>query len=117
MGWSLFVWATRIDNIVGDESLDGFGQAWRSALALSFVVLAVVAGLRWRRRTGPQGRPLVAVVLAWWTIGVWLVRGVGIAFGDHEAAFIVVHLVLAVVSIALAALVLRSLSDPSSSPS
>lgn len=105
------MWATRIDNIVGDESLDAFGRAWRLALALSFVVLAVAAGVRWRRRTGPSGRPLVAVGLAWWTIGVWIIRGGGLALAEHEIAFIVVHLALAAVSIVLAAQVLRSLSD------
>lgn len=115
--WSLLVWGTRIDNILADESLDGAGQAWRVALALSFVVLAVATAGRWWRRTGPRGRPVVALVLAWWTIVVWIVRGIGIAFGDHDAAFIAVHLILAVVSIGLGVVVVRSLSGPSPSSS
>jgi hypothetical protein len=41
--------------------------------------------------------------LAAWTVVVWVVRAIGIATGDHEAAFIAVHLVLATVSIALSA--------------
>jgi hypothetical protein len=115
--WSLLVWGTRIDNIMSDDSLDGAGQAWRVALALSFVVLAVAAVVRWWHHTGPRGRPLVAVALAWWTIVVWIVRGLGIALGDHEAAFIAVHLILAVVSIGLGVVVVRSLSGPSPSSS
>ena len=38
---------------------------------------------------------------------VWVVRDAGILLADHEAAFKVVHTVLAVVSIALAALAWR----------
>jgi hypothetical protein len=110
VAWSLVVWGTRIDNIVSDESLDGAGQAWRVALALSFVVPAVVVGARWWPRSGPRSRPWPAEALAWWTIVVWIVRGAGIALGDHDAAFIAVHLVLAVVSIGIAGGVLRSLS-------
>ena len=117
VAWSLLVWATRIDNILADESLDGGGQAWRIALSMSFVLLAVAAGWRWRRRGGPAGRPLVAEALAVWTIVVWVVRGVGITLGDHDVAFIVVHLVLAVVSIVLAAIVLRSLPARPAPPS
>ena len=117
VAWSLLVWATRIDNILADESLDGGGQAWRIALSMSFVVLAVAAGWRWRRRGGLAGRPVVARALAAWTIVVWVVRGIGITLGDHDLAFIVVHLVLAVVSIVLGAIVLRTLSARTAPPS
>jgi hypothetical protein len=112
--WSLLVWGTRIDNILSDPALDGAGQAWRVALALSFVVPALTAGVRWRRRSGPESRPWAAAFLAWWTILVWIVRAGGIAAGDHDAAFITVHLVLAAVSIALAVVVLRLLPAPRS---
>ena len=108
VAWSLFVWATRIDNIVADESLDGYAVVWRVALALSFVVLAVATGLQLWRPAGPSRRLTAAAILAWWTIGVWTGRGAGIAVGDHDAAFIAVHLVLAGISIALGVLVLRS---------
>jgi hypothetical protein len=46
---------------------------------------------------------LAVLALAGWTIGVWVVRSVGIATGDHSAAFTAVHLLLATISIALAA--------------
>lgn len=100
--WTFVVWTTRIGNIWGDDALST-GDKWtRTALALSFTALAVtVAWALWRRATwlGTATRALAA-----WTVAVWLVRGVDIATGDHDASFIAVHLVLAVVSIALAAL-------------
>ena len=47
---------------------------------------------------------LAVQVLAGWTTVVWVVRAADIAFGGgHEAAFIAVHVVLAAVSIGLAA--------------
>jgi hypothetical protein len=106
--WSLLVWGTRIDNIVADSDLTTAGQFWRVALALSFVVPALITLLLWWRRPGARSAASLALVLAGWTVVVWIIRGFGIALGDHEAAFIAVHLVLAVVSIALAAVVGRT---------
>ena len=42
---------------------------------------------------------------------MWVVRRIGIATADHDAAFIVVHLVLAAISIVLAGLAVREVSD------
>lgn len=106
-GWQVFVWGTRIDNVLGDDGLDAGGKAARLALSASFLALAAVAVWAWRSAGG--GAPVAPAAARWvrvgaaWTTGVWVVRGVGIALGDHDAAFIAVHLVLAVVSIALAA--------------
>lgn len=104
--WTLLVWTTRISNIWGDEALSD-GEKWgRTGLALSFTVLAaVVAVALWRRASWL--RPAV-VALAGWTVAVWVVRSVGIAAGDHDTAFVVVHLVLAVVSIGLAGAAVRA---------
>lgn len=108
--WTLLVWTTRIRNILGDDALSTGEQLRSSALALSFTVLALAAahgawhGTAWRSR--------VTQVFAAWTVGVWLVRGTGIAFGDHTAAFIAVHLVLAAVSIALSAVAWRDAVSP-----
>ena len=103
--WTLLVWTTRIGNIWGDDDLTG-GERWgRTALALSFTVLALAAGHAVYRRTSWRG---VAVkVFAGWTVGVWATRSIGIATGDHDTAFVVVHLVLAVVSIMLSVLAVR----------
>lgn len=99
--WTLLVWTTRLGNIWGDDALST-GDKWgRTALALSFTALALaVAWALWRRASWLGA---AALALAGWTVAVWLVRAVGIATGDHDGAFIAVHLVLAVVSIGLAA--------------
>ena len=103
--WTLLVWTTRIGNIWGDDALTD-GEKWgRTALAVSFTVLAAGAAVALWRQT--SWRTIAVRALAGWTIAVWVVRAVGISMGDHEAAFIAVHLVLAAVSIALSALAVR----------
>lgn len=103
--WTFLVWTARIGTIWGDDALSA-GDKWaRTALALSFTALAlVVAGALWRRAAW-LGTAVLA--LAGWTVAVWLVRAVGIATGDHDTAFIAVHLALAVVSVTLAAAAAR----------
>jgi hypothetical protein len=103
--WTLLVWTTRIGNIWGDDELTD-GEKWgRTGLALSFTALVLVVGYALFQRAAWRG--LAVKVLAGWTVGVWVTRSFGIATGDHEAGFIAVHLVLAAVSIALAALAVR----------
>lgn len=108
--WTFFVWTTRINNIVADDALEGGQKAARVALALSFtalvalVVVALAARPAWLR-------PAVTV-LAVWTVAVWTVRAVAIGLGDHDAAFIAVHLALAVVSVVLAGLATREVRPP-----
>ncbi len=111
--WTLLVWSGRVRNAFADATLDGSGRAGPLLLAAAFVVPALVlAGLtvgEWRRGSGPgswSSRLLVALVA--WTVVVWVVRGADIAFaGDHDPAFVAVHLVLAVVSIGLGVLAVR----------
>lgn len=106
--WDWFVWGGRIRNVNADPTLRG-GDYWGPMLlSTSFVLMgAVVAVLLWQRRQHPgsEGRAValtVAVrVLAGWTTAVWVVCGDIALGGDHPAAFIVVHVVLAVVSIGL----------------
>jgi hypothetical protein len=103
--WTFLVWTTRISNVWGDDALTT-GEKWgRTALALSFTVLAAAVGwASWQRAAWARSAVLA---LVGWTIGVWAVRSVGIATGDHSAAFVIVHLALATISIALATLVVR----------
>lgn len=90
---TLFVWGVRIRNAAGEVG--------PTLLSLSFVGLAV-----WALATR-CARP-ATLALAGWTVAVWLVRLVDIALlSDHEAAFVVVHAVLAVVSVSLAVLAAR----------
>lgn len=99
--WTLVVWGQRISNIWRDQDLDTSGQLSRSALAASFVVLALVAAVAaWR--AGRETFVRAVAVLGAWTTIVWLVRATGILLGDRSAGFKIVHIVLAAVSIALA---------------
>ncbi|MGI9599010.1 MAG: hypothetical protein ACR2QK_22795 [Acidimicrobiales bacterium] len=128
--WTLFVWGGRLRNLWLDPG--GFGSAgrWTVAGAVAFTAIGLlvlgawlvgqkstrrdgarpavrVAAARVRAVRAPAVLSLAVLVLAVLTVVVWLIRGVDIALGDHEAAFIAVHIVLAVVSIGLAALAAR----------
>lgn len=106
--WSLLVWTTRIRNIWGDGSLSTGDKVGSTALALSFTVLAVAALVTVvRAGTGRRATTLATDLLAAWTIAVWAVREPAILLHDHEVAFVVVHVLLAVVSVALAVLAAR----------
>lgn len=109
VGWTFLVWTTRIANIWRDDELGTGEKVGRTGLALSFTVLAIAVLVAVWRRTHRSSLVAVAV-LAGWTAGVWLVRGTGILLGDEGAGFKAVHTVLAVVSIALAALAWREAS-------
>jgi hypothetical protein len=111
VAWTLFVWATRFLNIWRDDTLDTAGKLGRSALAATFVVLAVaVIATRFRQRGA-------VLALAGWTTAVWVVRTIGILAHDHDVAFKAVHVVLAVISIALSAWAARSLrTTPAPAP-
>jgi uncharacterized PurR-regulated membrane protein YhhQ (DUF165 family) len=102
-GWTLLVWLARLRN-AADE---GVGS---TVLAATFVVGAVAVLVRRRERT-------TALVLAGFTVAVWLVRGADIALlSDHGTAFVVVHLVLATVSIALASWVVADVTGRRAAP-
>lgn len=106
VAWTFFVWTTRIANIWRDDALDTGEKVGRTGLALSFTLLAVaVVVTLWRRL--PQASLVAVGGLAAWSVAVWVARDVRIVLADHEVGFKVVHTVLAVVSIALAALAWR----------
>ena len=93
--FTLFVWGVRIRNAVGELG--------PTLLAVAFVALAVAVLLTKCGRSA-------TLALAGWTVAVWVVRLVDIALlSDHEAAFVVVHAVLALVSVSLAVLATRPL--------
>lgn len=103
--FTLLVWTTRIRNIWTDEELSTTGQVGRTALALAFTAFALASlWAWWQARRGPvlSWAPALVRAFAVWTVGVWVVRGAQIALADHDAAFVAVHTVLAISSIALA---------------
>ncbi len=106
-GWTGFVWVTRLANVLGDDDLDTAGQIGGVALALSFVVLA--AAVAWAALTRRDVLFRAVAALTVWTVAVWAVRVVGITDGDHSIGFVVVHLLLAAVSLALCVVALREL--------
>ncbi len=107
--WTAVVWVGRIRNVLGDDDLAGGARSWRIVVAVVFLVLAAllatVALGRWHRR--PLGSTRLVAVFCLWTIVFWAVRGGGLLFADHDAGFKVVHTVLAVASIGLAATLYR----------
>ncbi len=105
VAWTWFVWVGRVRNILADDELAGWSMIWRLGLALTFVIggAAALAAVI----TKPAAIGVTSRFLALFGIVVWLVRGTDIALGDHSAAFIAVHTVLAVVTITLGVWVLR----------
>ncbi len=116
VGWTLFVWGGRVRNIIADDQLAGSEYLWRLCLAVGLVALALAAAIPLAVRSLARFQRPSALALA--TIGslVWLARGVDILLGDHETAFIVVHLVLAAVTLALSAWVVRRLMGNTTTP-
>lgn len=113
--WTLFVWIGRIRNVVTDPALSGSDRIGPLVLSGIFVVGALVLGALLYRdrvmRSAASARMLRNAVRAFagYTVVIWVVRAGDIAFGgDHEAAFVVVHTVLAAVSIALAVVAVLS---------
>jgi len=119
VAWTLFVWVGRIRNIAADEVLSGWDRVVRLSMAWSFVGLAVVVTVmavrqlrspERRRANDPwlPGLDRSATILAVYGIVVWAFRGIDIALGAYNFAFIAVHVALAVVTITLGVWVLRT---------
>ena len=109
VGWTFLVWLGRIRNIVGDDTLSGFEFAWRLGLAIVFCALAAAALAANRNAT----EVWPARILGMLSVGYWIVRGLQIGFADHETSFIIVHSILAGVSVILGLWVLMSLQQNS----
>jgi len=101
VGWTLFLWVSRLRNVFADDDLSTSGVVWRVVVVVVFVAFAgaVIAALRTGRP--PLGQTVQALAL--WTILFWLVRGTAILIDDHEASFKAVHSALMAVSIGAAA--------------
>ena len=96
--WTLFVWGQRIVNIVTRNGGDGVDLA----RAIAFVVVGVAVAVVAVRPMAPALAHRVVSVAGWASIALWATRLVTIPLGDYSVGFIVVHLVLAAISIALA---------------
>jgi hypothetical protein len=108
--WTLFVWVGRIRNLAQEPGPILEASRWSLVGSVLFTVLgAALLGAVVVDRVRATGAPvrLLVLPLAGLTTVVWVARGIDIAIGDHSASFIAVHLVLAVVSIGLAAAALQ----------
>lgn len=103
VGWTVFLWISRLRNVLVDDDLSAGGTAWRVAVVVIFVAMAAAVFWAWRRGPMPSDRLVALVrVLGAWTIGFWIIRGGGIIIDDHDLGFTVVHTALMVTSISLA---------------
>lgn len=110
-GWTVFVWGNRISNAWSSTTESTSAKVVSTALAATFLVFAaggVLVLVRAWRRPVTAGMQRFLVLFAGWTTLVWCVRIVGILADDHGAAFKVVHVVLGLISIALALGVVRA---------
>jgi len=103
VGWTVFLWLSRLRNVLADDDLSTTGRLVRVLVVVVFVSLAGLAAVGMVRK---QVIPLV--VLTIWTICYWLVRGTGILIGDWSIGFKAVHTALMVTSLGLSAAVLWS---------
>ena len=113
VAWSVFVWGSRLCNIWTADDLWTNGQILRTVFAGIFLALGCAMGWRlWARRGRAleQSTQRLLMVLIIWTVGFWLVRGIGIMVDDHTLGFTVVHTVLMVISIGLAVIASRALN-------
>jgi hypothetical protein len=113
--WSAYVWSTRIRNAAGDAALSTGGKAFSIGLSVTFLAFAVaglVVVVRAWSRALTRVEALVLRAFAAWTALVWLVRIPMILADSHSVGFKVVHAVLGLVSMGLAAWVWRSSPVP-----
>lgn len=107
-GWTLLTWTTRVPLAWSDDALDTGEKLLATLPVLAFVVLAALALVAVLRRLPPAG--IAVAALAGWSLAYWAVRLPLILLNDHEAGFLVVHAVLALVAGALSALSLRTVA-------
>ena len=101
---TVVVWAVRVVNVFGDDSLSGSARLWRLLVAggfLAFAGLAVAVLSGWWAGHRLGSTRLVAMFCLW-TMVFWVVRSIGILLGDYDAEFTLVHVLLAVVSVGVA---------------
>ena len=97
-GWTVLIWIGRVRNIVAAD-----GAAVQLLVPLALLALGIATFAR-PRQVGP--------VLALTTIVVWAIRVPLVLVHHHAVAFVVVHLVLAAVSVTLGAVTLRRARRP-----
>jgi hypothetical protein len=106
VAWTTYVWVTRITNTWGSDIETTGAKVFSTVLSgvmLALAVGGVVVLVRTWKRPLTVGAARFLQVYCGVTVVVWVVRAVQIIASDHTVAFKVVHVVLGVISIALAA--------------
>lgn len=103
--WTLLLWSTRIRNIVDDTALVGWSRTWQFGISVVFIVVAAVLGVLSLVR--PSSAIGLGLILAVFGSGWWIVRGAGVVLADHDLAFTVVHVALAIGTVAISAWLIR----------
>ena len=111
VAWTVFLWLSRLRNVLADDDLSATGRNLRVGVVVVFVLLAVAAaaGLWF-------GRPKAMIVLIFWTVLYWFVRGTGILVGEWSVGFKFVHTALWLVSFAAAGLAASALRRDREAP-
>ena len=113
VAWTAYVWASRIANALGSDTESTGGKIFSTVLSIALLALAAavvtVMVRSWKAPLTVGGAKVLAVA-AGATIIVWLIRVPQILMTDHGpevngTAFNIVHTMLGVVSVVLAALV------------
>lgn len=105
--WSVAIWVARVRNIFADDTLSSAARAAWLVPVVLFVVGGITAGLAWWKGRGQLLRPIALFCVV--SSLYWLVRLVFVLIDHRSVGFVLVHAVLAMVSIGLAALVLKRL--------
>jgi hypothetical protein len=111
VAWTTYVWVTRITNTWGSAVETTGAKVFSTVLSgvmLALAVGGVVVLVQTWKRPLTVGAARFLQVFCGVTVVVWVVRAVQIIASDHDVAFKVVHVVLGVISIALAAAVWRT---------
>ncbi|HEX7096126.1 MAG TPA: hypothetical protein VF183_09595 [Acidimicrobiales bacterium] len=111
--WTVFVWATRIRNALGDDELSGAETAIALTTSVVFVALALAVLVAVVRSSHVR---LAVAVLAALSVVYWPVRVVQITLADHSVGFTVVHAALGVVSVVLSVWAWRAVIGRARSP-
>lgn len=102
--WTLFVWSSRVGLAAADPSVTWLSWA-RIALSLTFGVVLVLLAVRSHTGTRSSWAAGVMVAFAGWMVVVWMPSLVSVLAGEYDAAFKLVHALLAIASLAVGTLV------------
>ncbi len=102
--WTFFAWSNRLKNILGDQTE---AQTMQLVIALAFLLLAASSLLVILTKKVTGFTTWLLPALALFGIIRWLYRTPVVLFGGESAAFKIVHVLLAIITIVLSVGVLR----------